>query len=428
MVDKSAGRDKYIQRVIDGDLDEIFDQLPAVLLDGPKGVGKTETAKQRTKSIRRLDIDSERYVLEADPDLLSTDPKPLLIDEYHRLPAVWDAVKRHVDNDGKGGQFLLTGSELTSGSHSGAGRITTLRMRPMTLVERGVGVPTVSLARLLDDSGCDVSGRSNVRLESYVDEIVRGGFPGMRNLEGRALDLQLDGYIERIVSRDLPEAGYNVRQPSIVRSWLRAYAAATSTTASWEKIRDAASGGFADKPSRKSTRAYTDVLTSLRILDPIDPWIQSNSSFARLGMAPKHHLCDPALAARLLQRTKAHLLAGNEGEIAIPRDGTLLGGLFESLAALSIRTFAQAADAQTYHFRMEGGRREIDFIVEHVGRVLALEVKLSGAVDDDDVRHLVWFKQQMGNDLVNAVVLTTGPEAYRRKDGIAVVPLALLGP
>ena len=110
------------------------------------------------------------------------------------------------------------------------------------------------------------------------------------------------------------------------------------------------------------------------------------------------------------------------------RDGALLGALFESLATLSVRTFAQAADAQTYHLRTEGGRHEVDIIVETDDGVVAMEVKLGAVPDDDDVRHLVWLSQRLGDDLLDAVVITTGAEAYRRTDGIAVVPLALLGP
>lgn len=222
--------------------------------------------------------------------------------------------------------------------------------------------------------------------------------------------------------------GFTVRRPAGVRAWLRAYAAATATTASWEKIRDAATSGVANKPARTTTFQYTELLTSLRILDPLEAWLPTRNHLARLTSAPKHHLADPALAARLLDRTREDLLTGADDPRMMPRDGTLLGGLFESLAALSVRTAAQATEARTGHLRTEGGRHEIDFIVEGGGTVLALEAKLAASVDDRDVRHLRWLGAQLGDDLADAVMLTTGPEAYRRSDGIAVVPLALLGP
>jgi uncharacterized protein len=428
-ITRGAGTFKpYFDRIVDGELDALLDQLPAVLLDGPKGVGKTATAERRSRTIRRLDEPTQRALLEADPTIIAHDEPTVLVDEWQQVPAVWDAIRRLVDDGAGGGQFLLTGSAPSRATHSGAGRITTIRMRPFTLYERGVCDATVSLRNLLDGSKPAVSGRCPLGLVEYVSEITNGGFPGMRHLSGAALERTLDGYVERIVDHDLPEAGRAIRRPATVRAWLRAYAAATGTSASWEKIREAATGGLANKPARDTTVPYIELLTALRILDPIEAWLPTNNHLARLTLGPKHHLADPSLAARLLDRNAHHLLTGDEGPTIVPRDGTLLGGLFESLAALSVRTFAQAAGAKTHHLRTGNGRHEIDFIVECQGRVLALEAKLSGVVDDHDVRHLVWLRDQIGTDLADAAVLTTGPDAYRRPDGIAVIPLALLAP
>lgn len=419
--------DQYVRRVVDGELDRIFAELPALLLDGPKGVGKTATAQQRCATVRRMDVPADRAIVEADPRMLAAADAPVLIDEWQRSPAVWDAVRRFVDEDASGGRFLLTGSAPMTETHSGAGRIATIRMRPLTLPERLTLKPSVSLAALLAGNR-KVAGSSPLTLADYVDEMLAGGFPGLRRLSGRALTLQLDSYLARIVDHDLPEAGFTVRRPEAVKAWMRAYAAAAGTTASWERIRDAATSGVADKPAKTTTSAYTDLLLSLRILDPIEAWIPGHNHFARLTGRPKHYVADPALAVRLLGLSSRALLAGDESPVAAPRDGTLLGALFESLAALSVRTFAQAADASTFHLRTEHGRHEIDFIVERDGGVLALEAKLTAAVDDRDVRHLVWLRDQLGDDLIDAVVITTGSDAYRRKDGIAVVPLALLAP
>lgn len=428
MAGTACFRGTYVRRVVDDELDELFAQLPAILLDGPKGVGKTATALQRCRTVRRLDVGADRSVVEADPTIVATGEPPSLVDEWQRVPAVWDAVRRLVDEDPSGGRFLLTGSAPTGGTHSGAGRITGLRMRPLSLFERRLCDTTVSFRDLLDGNRPAVAGRSPLGLGDYVDEIVAGGFPGMRHLTGRAILRQLDSYLETIVDRDLPEVGFTVRRPATVKAWLRAYAAATATTASWEKIRDASTSGISDKPAKTTTIPYTELLTGLRVLDPIEAWLPTNNHLAALTAAPKHHLADPALAARLLDRSRQHLLAGDEGNLGVPRDGTLLGGLFESLAALSIRTFAQSADARTCHLRTQGGRHEIDLIVERGSGVLALEVKLSGTVDDRDVRHLIWLRDQLGNDVIDTAVLTTGPDAYRRRDGVAVIPLALLGP
>jgi predicted AAA+ superfamily ATPase len=149
----------------------------------------------------------------------------------------------------------------------------------------------------------------------------------------------------------------------------------------------------------------------------------------RLAQPPKHHLADPALAVRLLGLDVDALMQGSEAGPAIPRNGTLLGHLFESLVTLSVRTYAQAAEARVRHLRLHGGRREVDLIVERADQcVVAIEVKLSGKVGDEDVKNLLWLREQIGDDLLDAAVVHTGPQAYRRKDGIAVIPAALLGP
>jgi hypothetical protein len=140
-------------------------------------------------------------------------------------------------------------------------------------------------------------------------------------------------------------------------------------------------------------------------------------------------MADPALAARLLGANRHSLLKGESPGPKIPRDGTLLGALFESLVAMSVRVYAQAVEASVGHLRTNGGRHEIDLIVEGLGGgVLALEVKLGGAPRDTDFKHLRWLAAELGEDLLDAVLVTTGPAAYRRPDGIAVVPAALFGP
>jgi predicted AAA+ superfamily ATPase len=163
-------------------------------------------------------------------------------------------------------------------------------------------------------------------------------------------------------------------------------------------------------------------------LDDLDAWTPTRNHLSRLVAAPKHHLADPALAARLLGLDVGALLSG-EGPDALPRDGAFLGSLFESLATQTVRVLAQAAEAQVAHLRTMEGKHEIDLIVVRGdGRVVALEVKLSSTVDERSVRHLRWLQETLGDDLLDAVVLTTGSQAYRRADGIGVVPLALLGP
>lgn len=420
----------YRNRILDGELDELLAGLPAVSIEGPKAVGKTETAMRRAATVYRLDDEDELAIARADTTLLMRGATPILIDEWQQLPQSLDRVRRAVDDGAGPGSFLLTGSAAPTRApaHSGAGRIVRVRMRPMTLVERGIAEPTVSVAALLEGARPMLSGRTEVRLHDYAQEILSSGFPAIRTLAPRLRRAQLDGYLEHMVERDFEELGHAVRRPASLMRWMRAYAAATATTASYEKIRDAASAGVADKPAKTTTLSYRDVLERLWILDPLPAWLPSSNHLARLSAGPKHHLADPALAARLLGADADSLLRGGGSHPSLPRDGTLLGALFESLVTLCVRVYAQAAEAHTAHLRAWRGEHEVDLIVERGARVLALEVKLGGVPDDSDVRHLLWLRRQLGEALADAVVITTGGAAYRRSDGIAVVPAALLGP
>lgn len=421
----------YQRRIIDGELDELLLQLPAIALDGPKAVGKTSTAEGRVRSIAQLDSMAVRTAVAAEPASLLLRPKPLLIDEWQRVPETWDVIRRAVDMDPAPGQFLLTGSASPhpgATAHSGAGRITRLRMRPMSLVERGIGAPAVSLRTLLAGERPAIAGISELRLADYVREIITPGFPGLRGLSGRALRAQLDSYLRNAVDRDVPEAGLAVRKPDTMLDWLRAYAAASSSTASYSEILDAATPGISDKPARATSIAYRDVLTQLWLLDSVPAWGAVGNPLARLNQSSKHQLADPALAVRLLGLSERSLLDG-DGTPLGPQESTLLGRLFESLATLCIRVYAQAAEATVGHLRTRNGDHEIDLVaVRDDGKVIAIEVKLAGSVGDHDVRHLHWLRKQLGADVVDAIVINTGPIAYRRPDGIGVVPLGILGP
>ena len=421
----------YRRRIVDDELDVLMTDLAAISIDGAKGVGKTATALQRAATVFSLDNPATLEVVRAGPDRLVSGAPPTLVDEWQRFPASWDVVRRAVDAHPAPGRFLLTGSASpqSPATHSGAGRIVGTRMRPLTLPERGRTMPTVSLADLLTGSRPAIEGSSTMSLGDYVEEIVRGGFPGIQATSDRAQRAALGGYTERIVDRDFPEAGLAVRNPALLRRWLAAYAAATATNASYEAIRDASTSGSGDKPAKSTTIPYQDTLTRIWISDPVPAWTPGRNHLRRLTQGPKHHLADPALAVALTGLTVDDLIDGRSPDRAVPRDGTFLGALFESLMALELRVFAQAAEASVAHLRTERGEREVDFIVTGRNRrVVAVEVKLSETVDDRDVRHLRWLAEQLGDELADAMVITTGPQAYRRLDGIAVVPAALLGP
>jgi predicted AAA+ superfamily ATPase len=413
----------YQPRTVDRELDELLGLAPAIAIDGPKGVGKTATAQRRATASWLLDDPTQRALVEADPTFATAPSGTLLIDEWQRLPEVWDAVRRRVDEGAPPGRFLLTGSATPAAgadTHSGAGRILSLRMRPMALYERGIAKPAVSVGALIAGEGGSVTGTTDVTVSDYFAAIESSGFPGIRNQAPRLRRGLLDAYLQRVIDRDLPEHGFSVRRPETLRRWFAAYAAASSTTASYSQILDAATAGDGSQPAKTTTIAYRDHLSQLWLLDPVPGWSPSRNMITRLQQAPKHQLADPGLAARILN------LSGRT--LATAAGSHMAGPLFESLATLTIRVAAQASESRVGHLRTRNGDHEVDLVVEGPdGQIVGIEVKLAAGVTDADVRHLHWLRNQLPNDIVDSLVITTGAHAYRRRDGIAVVPLALVG-
>jgi uncharacterized protein len=184
-------------------------------------------------------------------------------------------------------------------------------MRPMSLAERQLEEPTVSLRDLLSGVTPTIEGSSRLSLPEYVEEIVASGFPGIRHLPEVARTAQLNNNLDRLADVEFVEQCHRVSRPAVLRSWMEAYAAASSTTASYNAILDAATPGQSQKPSRGSTETYRNMLGKLFLLDPVPGWMPATNALSRLGQAPKHHLADPALAARLLGVTARSLLSGD---------------------------------------------------------------------------------------------------------------------
>lgn len=220
-----------------------------------------------------LDQPAHRDLLNADPAVISETTRTVLLDEWQRLPQVWDLVRRAVDNGAAPGRFLLTGSATPvagTDTHSGAGRILSVRMRPMSLSERGVTTPTVSLSALLDGPA-DVSGSIEFSLAQYAEQIVASGFPGINRLPDRLRRAQLDGYLQRVLDRDLPDQGLPVRRPETLRRWLSAYAAATATTTAYAAILAATTAGDGSQPAKTppSPTATTSASCGYWIRSPV---------------------------------------------------------------------------------------------------------------------------------------------------------------
>lgn len=412
----------YLPRSVDKELDVLLKHAPAVAIDGPKGVGKTSTAQRRAASVWQLDDPGQAQVIAANFSLAGLPAGTILFDEWQRVPQVWDAVRRSVDAGAAAGRYILTGSATpvdASGTHSGAGRILSLRIRPMGLHERAESEPTVSFTSLLRGELVQIQGKTAYALQDYFRAITDSGFPAILRANSRIRRQYLDAYLARIIDRDIPEIGGGIRRPETLRRWMAAYGAASSTTTSYSKILDATTGGDGSQPAKTTTIAYREWLQKLWILDEVPAWLPAGSPLKTLGQAPKHQLADPALAARLLGITENSLMREH---------ANLAGQLFESLVTLSVRALAQAAEASVSHLRLRGGAHEIDLIVEGPeGELLALEVKLASQVETADVAHLHWLREKLPDRRLTCAVIYTGQYAYVRPDGVAVIPLACLG-
>ena len=419
-----------IPRYADSTLFEILPYLPAIMIDGAKGVGKTHTAKRFAQTVVQLDKKSERIALANDYDRLYRETPPILLDEWQYLPEVWDRVRRMVDDGISLGSIILTGSIQSKDPtlHSGAGRIVRMRMRPLSLAERIQQPPLITLKECLEGSIPEkIDGKSPFKYEDYMNEVVRSGFPFIYQTNEEVRTRHLNSYVDNIINREFTKQGVRVRQPGKLLNWMQAYAAATGTTTSYNKMLDAATAGEDDKPTKETTIAYREALRSLWLIDELPCWGEGENLFGRLKQTPKHYLADPALEARLLRLSAHDLITGIANTPHDPEYGSIAGRLFESLCIMSLRTYAASLDADVEYLRTGNGTHEIDAIVQKDQSIVAIEVKMAAYITDTDVRHLNWFEEKVGTRVKEKIILTTGDRAYRRPDRVLVVPAALFG-
>lgn len=416
-----SGGAGYRPRLMDRVLEEYLRYRPAPCLEGVRGVGKTSTALQWAKTTYRLDRSADLVALQANPESIVDKPGPVLIDEWQRFPQIWDVVRRAVDDNGEG-RFILTRSAAPKPgitTHTGAGRITSLHMRPMTLVERGCTPGAFSIEDLFDPS-FDPAGQTTTMVASdYAEQIIRSGLSGLTELPLHLLGAELDSYLYRSVDVEM-EGQLPPRSIQTLRSWLRSYGAASATDTKYNEILDMATAGEADKPAARTASQYRDRLASLWLLDPLESWSFPGNNATRLKRGPVHHLADPALAARLLDL--------NLDDLLLPESGLTLGRLFESLATLCVRAEAAARFWSVGHLRTQNGAHEIDLVVQRSAmNIIGMEIKLAQQISDHDVKHLLWLREKLGSACQGLYVVYAGQVAYRRTDGVVVLPLSLLG-
>jgi predicted AAA+ superfamily ATPase len=410
---------QYVQRLADDALAELFNELPAVSVVGPRACGKTTTAARLVPNIVHLDAEDTARVFHENPDAaLKAVGEPVVLDEWQRTPEVLGAVKRAVDSGQGTGRFLLTGSAelpLTTKQWPGTGRVVDLRMYGLTVREQ--------LGRLGGPGFIDRLATGNVEqlqpagswsespdITGYLALALRSGFPEATTLTSeRARLAWLSGYVDHLVQRDIFATGTSVDQARL-RAYFEALALYSASVPQAKTVYDAAG------VSRKTAMTYDDVLSRLYVLDLVPAWASNRSK--RLVKAPKRYLVDPALVTTALQSDVP----------GIVRDGRLLGALIDTFVASQIRPEIALAlpRPRMFHWRDQSGR-EVDIVIELPGgRVAGIEVKAAASATRTDAKHLAYLRDQLGDRFVIGLVLYAGPMTIDWGDRLAAAPISTL--
>lgn len=418
----------YSPRLTDILLKEELEAFGAVLLIGPKFCGKTTTASQIAKSIRFMQDPNEQdtylQIAELTPSFLLEGENPLLIDEWQMAPQLWDAVRHSVDLRGEFGLYILTGSvtvDETKIKHSGIGRISRLRMYTMSLFESNDSNGTVSIAQLFENPGTALSARSSLRVEDYAHLIVRGGWPNMVGLHEKVVARQIAGYCDLLTKSEIMTVDGVTRDPRKVELFLRSFARHTATQASKATILEDMK--HIDKNIHINTlQSYFTAFENLFIIDNLPAWSPRLRSKTTIRFADTLHFTDPAIAAHLLKAFPRDLLF----------DPHTFGLLFESLVVRDLRIYAQALRGHVSHYRDRNGLEADAIIHLPTGEWAAIEVKLSLYHVDEAAENLLSLKDKIDTDHMHSpaflMVVTASEYAYRRNDGVYVVPLGCLRP
>jgi predicted AAA+ superfamily ATPase len=417
----------YRPRIVDSELVTRLAATGAVVIEGPKGCGKTATARQLARSEVLLDVDDNaRRAIAIDPSLVLDGPVPRLFDEWQVEPSLWNHLRRAVDDRQQPGQFILTGSAAPTDDitrHTGAARITRLRMRPMSLFETGHATGTISLRALLLGEAAR-SPETTLSITELATLVVIGGWPGnLTRTNAQAMQATRD-YLDEIRRVDLSRVDRTTRDPGKVGRLLRALGRHVATEASLATLTADTAGldGVNRELARETVRDYLTALERIMIIEDQPAWAPHLRSRSRIRSAAKRHFVDPSLAAAALRATPERLLA----------DLNLLGLLFESLVVRDLRVYTQASDATVLHYRDNTGL-EVDAIVEVAdGRWAAFEVKLGQGQVDAAAESLRTFASRVDTAKCGAPaalgVITVAGYGYQRPDGVHVIPIAALGP
>ena len=418
--------DHYIKRIADEELARHLETFGAVLIEGPKWCGKTTTAMRYARSSLLLadptnDFEA-RTRAEVDPLLAITGETPRLIDEWQEVPKLWDAVRFECDRrGGKSGQYIMTGSatpkDAAKPMHSGAGRISRLRMDTMTLFELGVSSGVVSL-RGLTSGNAYRGALGSLSTPRIAELVVRGGWPSVVGLSTERAALVARQYIDVIAEEDISQVDNVRRDPEKVRALIRSLARNESTLASLKTV----TADLGGEVTRQTAATYLSVLSRLHFIDEVPAWNPAMRSPVVLRSAKKRHFIDSSLAAAALGASIESLCG----------DIKTLGLLFESLVLHDLGVYARAAGASLYHYHDMDDLEADAIVAKSDGSWVAIEIKLGAAQIDDASDNLARLESKMvsaGNrpPAAKCVIIGFGAPAYVTDRGIQVIPVDTLG-
>ncbi|QIM15778.1 ATP-binding protein [Leucobacter insecticola] len=414
----------YFPRVTDAPLLEYLDVFGGVLLEGPRGCGKTSTGAQHAKSAVRLDRSAAMVELaELSPQTLLAGETPRLVDEWQLAPSLWNAMRHEIDDRQARGQFILSGSATPDDDeirHSGAGRFGRIRMRTMSLAESQRSSGGVSLRELRH--GVSISARSELSYADLAAEAVRGGWPALLQASERQALVFNRSYMQDLFASEIALAMGGRRDPVRMQRLIESIArniASEATVVTLAKDVSADGGSFAPETARE----YLNALSRVFVLEPLPAYSVALRSRSRLRTKPKLMLSEPALACAALG-VDATRLAG---------DPEFFGQVFEAMVVRDLRSLASVELGQVYHYRDNTGL-EIDAILEYPGQQwAAVEVKLGQKAVAEAEKHLLTLRdERIDTDKVGDprfLAIVTGTEfAYTLPSGVHVVPLGCLAP
>ena len=415
---------EYIPRIIDKQIDDKMASSGCVWIEGCKWCGKSTTGRRHVKSVVEFqDVDmkvSYDMINNTRPSLFLDHERPLMIDEWQMYPVVWDAIRNDVDKTGRFGQFIITGSARPADKmvmHSGTGRISSILMRPMSLLESGESDGKVSLRQLFDGNA-NVAMVNDLTFDVLLNAIIRGGWPqAVVNQAGEVAE-SASNYVERLTHEAIVEEGVKIYNPERIRSILRSLARNISSPLNVSTIMSDLTNVSI---SRATLDKYLDMLRDLYILDNVPAWNGKLRSRATLRTKMKAQLVDPSIAVAALGATNTSLR----------RDLKTLGLLFESLAMRDLRIYADSLGGKVYYYRDDSDLEVDAIIVLPDGKWGACEIKLGAGYIQQAEKNLLTMRDKIDTDHVGKpsfLIIITGENYSMQLDsGVYVVSVGSLG-